>query len=126
MLKLSYPILSYSENPANFFHTMGVGAGGNTKWFKGNNEGIYGADGIRRDDALNGSTYNIGGNDFIRHFGLDMLPYYWLGKNPDDPTTMGQRFWRSFNLPVYSGAVPPSNSCACEENTPLQLRGMYN
>ena len=103
---------------------MGQGAGGNTKWLNGKHEGIYGEDGIRTDDALNGSTYNFR-TGLLGHTLYDVIPYYWLGNNPDDPTTMGQRWWRTFKLSTYNGDVPESNSCACEDELPFGLRGPY-
>ena len=114
---------NFTREKKDYFHTWGIGAGGNTKWLSGKHEGIYGVDGVRRDDALGGATYNYGGSGFFSHTAYDVLPYYWLGNTPDDPTNIAQRLLRTANLPVYNGPVPPSDSCACDE--PLTLRGSY-
>jgi len=103
----------FFQNKKDFFHTQGIGGEDNTKWQLGGHEGIYGKDERRRDDPLNGGTYNYG-SGIVTHTSLDVIPYYILGNTPDDPTNFSQRVLRTFNLPVFNGPVPSSNNCACE------------
>ena len=54
------------------------------------------------DEPWNASSYNyavpLGVRGRLLHFALDMVPYFFFGNSPKDPSWLLQRIWRSFEI----------------------------
>jgi RHS repeat-associated protein len=83
------------EADKSIYHTMGAGNENNSKWVSpdGHYEGVFDGDGNPVTDPAVMATYNYQSptENPIGHVMEDVLPYYFLGNSPDDPTTFGER-----------------------------------
>lgn len=83
------------------YHRMGPGNENNLKFVSpdGHSEAVFYPDGRHVTDPANMATYNYGDpyTDPIGHVLLDVLPYYWYGNSPYDPTNWWERTWASYD-----------------------------
>jgi len=88
-----------SPSPKNNDKLVKMDPSGNGK---GSFELVYDGNGNLVTDPVNQGTYNYcdASKSKVGHFFMDMLPYYIWGNSPDDPTTMGERFFGDYQYSV--------------------------
>ncbi|MGD9210902.1 MAG: RHS repeat-associated core domain-containing protein [Desulfobacteraceae bacterium] len=84
-----------------YYHQQGGGNGWNKKFVSpdGHSEVVFNREGRLVTDPVNRGTYNFANpkTNPIGHFFTDMLPYYFWGNSPDDPTSFNHRIFGTYN-----------------------------